>query len=62
MDTSDLLHVFTQPLLAQLGIIDLMANTKKKQPTKKQFFDVLKQVARKQQPAVAPKKKKPTAK
>ena len=40
------------------GIIKIMANVKKKEPTKKQFFDILKQVARKKQPAAAAKKRK----
>jgi hypothetical protein len=35
-----------------------MANVKKKEPTKKQFFDILKQVTRKKQPAAATKKRK----
>jgi hypothetical protein len=39
-----------------------MTAKKKKEPTKKQFFDVLKQVARKQPSVAAPKKKKPAAK
>ena len=35
-----------------------MANVKKKEPTKKQFFDTLKQVARKKQPVAVAKKRK----
>lgn len=44
------------------GIIEIMNKDKKKQPTKKQFFDALKQVARKKPSVSAPKKKKSVAK